>query len=146
MTLNIFTGARCRFTIDGTVVAFARNAMAAEEWQHEPVKVLGSIEALGHEPVDYTATLRASALMPVNQTLEALGFAPKKGQTPQDHLRNILLLPDLVCQIEDDISETVVARVFGVRLSGKDFTVDRGVVPTELSFVATRILGASEIL
>jgi hypothetical protein len=147
MPLQVFTGPRCRFTIEGVVVALGRNASANEEYQYEPIDVLDNIESLGHEPVGYRCGLRASQILLVDQTLESLGYVALKGQSPQDHLRNVLALPSLVAQIEDNQLSIVIARIFGVRLASKDFAVDaRGMVMQELSFVATRVVGASENL
>lgn len=145
MPLNVFTGPRCRFTLNGTVVALGRSVSASEEWTWDPLNVLDNIEDLDHIPVGYRCSMQAAEIMLVGQTLEALGFAPRKGQTPQEHLRNILTMDDMVAQLEDSQSDIVVARVFGVRLATKQFAVDpRGIVARDLSFVARRVVEAAE--
>jgi hypothetical protein len=146
MAFDVFTGPRCRFTMGGgPVLALGRNVAASEEIVYEPLDVLNNIESLDHVPVGYRASLSASEIVTIGQTLEAKGLYPKKGQTPQTFLRNILTLPELTSQIEDDITDTVVARAFGAKLGTRNFSVDpRGMVPQELSFVCRRVLGADE--
>ena len=83
----------------------------------------------------------------VNQTLEDLGFKAKKGATPQEHLKNLLVLPALVGQIEDDPNDIVVRRFFGCKIATDDFSVDaRGMASGDLTFVATRSKSAAETI
>lgn len=145
MALEIFTGPRAKFTIDGTVVALGRSITVMDDYRYEPVEVLNNIEVLGHEPVGYTCSMRCQQILQVGQTLEDLGFKAKKGSSPQDHLANLLALPAMVGQVEDDPSDTIVRRVFGVKLASDDFSVDaRGMASGDISFVATRSKSASE--
>ena len=146
MTLNVFTGPRCRFTLNGTVIALGKTVQMQDELTWDPVKVLNSIEVIEHEPIDYGASMGASEVLAVGKTLEALGFIAQKGATPQDHLRNILALPDITAQLEDNVGETIVARAFGVKVSSRSFSVDsRSSVGRDLQFVARRIKEASEL-
>lgn len=145
MALEVFSGPRCRFTMNGTVVALGRDVAASEEIRYDPLEVLNNIEVEEHIPVGYVASMSASQIMQVDKTLEALEIFPKKGQDHVAFLRNILTLPDLIAQVEDEITDIVVARVFGVKLASRQFSVNaRGTVPMELSFVARRAVSAEE--
>lgn len=145
MSLEVFTGPRAKFTIDGIPVALARSVTCNDDYTLEPIEVLNSIEALGHEPVGYRCSLSAQQIITVNQTLEDLGFKAKKGKDAQEHLKNVLTLPALVGQIEDDPDDIVIRRVFGVKLATDDLSVDaRGMANGNIGFVATRSKSASE--
>jgi hypothetical protein len=145
MAFDVFTGPRCRFTVNGVTIALGRDVSAQEEIVYDPLEVLNNIEVAEHVPVGYRAGMGASQIMQVNQTLEALNIFPKKGQDHRSFLRNILTLPDLVGQVEDEISDIVVARVLGVKLASRNFAVNaRGSVPAELGFVARRAVSAEE--
>lgn len=146
MTINVFTGPRCRFTLNGVVVALGRSVQVQDELVYDPIKVLDNLEVIEHEPIDYNCSMSAAEVMIVGKTLEALGFAALKGQTPAEHLRNVLSLPDITAQLEDNTGEIIVARVFGVKLSSRSFAVDaRGSVARDLQFVARRMKEASEL-
>jgi hypothetical protein len=146
MSINVFTGPRCRFTLNGVVIALGRSVQVQEELVYDPIKVLDSIEVLDHEPIDYNCSMSAAEVLIVGKTLEALGFAAAKGQTPQAHLANILALPDITAQLEDNQGDTIIARVFGVKISSKSFSVDaRTSVARDIQFVARRVQEASEL-
>ena len=82
----------------------------------------------------------------MGQTLEALGFTALKGQTPQQHLKNILALPDITAQLEDNAGEIIVARVFGCKIASRSFAVDsRTSVARDIQFVARRLVEAAEL-
>lgn len=146
MTINVFTGPRCRFTLNGTVIALGRSVQVQDELVYDAIKVMDSIEVVEHEPIDYNCSMGCAEVLIVGKTLEALGFAAAKGQTPADHLRNILALPDITAQIEDNQGDVIVARVFGCKISSRSFAVDaRTSVARDIQFVARRVVEASEL-
>ena len=146
MTINVFTGPRCRFTLNGTVIALGRSVQVQDELVYDPIKVLDNLEVLEHEPIDYNCSMSAAEVMIVGQTLEALGFTALKGQTPQQHLKNILALPDITAQLEDNAGEIIVARVFGCKIASRSFAVDsRTSVARDIQFVARRLVEAAEL-
>ena len=109
------------------------------EIDYQAVEVLDNIEPLEHVPVGYRATLTASQVRLIGQTLVTLGFYPKKGRTPSDFLSNILQLPELTGQLTDSVNEIVIARFFGVKIASRNFNVDaRGMVLEDLTFVVRR--------
>ena len=144
---RVITGARARFSLNGVVFAFAVNVNVREELQYEDVEVLDNIEVAEHAPIAYRCSMSASQVRVVGQTIRALGFFPSVGESPTAHLLNILTQEDLVAQIEDRKTQRVLARVFGVKVSSRDFTVNaRGVVNEDLAFVAIRMQDESEAI
>ncbi len=146
MTINVFTGPRARLTLNGVTIALARSVQVQDELVYDPIKVMDNLEVLEHEPIDYNCSMSAAEVLIVGKTLEGLGFAAQKGQTAADHLRNVLSLPDITAQIEDNQGDTIVARVFGVKIASKSFAVDaRTSVARDVQFVARRVQEASEL-
>ena len=142
---RVYTGARSRFTLQGITLAFAVSVTAREEIQYEPVETLDNIKVQEHPPVAYRASMSASQVRIVGETVRSLGLFPKLGATTQEFLLNILTLEDLVAQLEDSKTGLVVANVLGVKLATRDFTVNaRGVVNEDLTFVAIEISDESE--
>jgi hypothetical protein len=145
MPLPVATGARIRFTLDGVPVGFATRAGVNEEIDFQPVQVLDNLYTLEHVPVGYTAGLNASQVRLVGETITSLGFFPRKGQTAASFLRNILTQDDIVAQLEDSQTDLVIARILGVKLQGRNFTVDaRGIVNEDLTFVSTKLTDEAE--
>jgi len=146
MALDILTGPRARFTLNGVVIALATDWAVDDDLTYEAVKVLNSIEALDHVPTDYNAAMTAARVRLVTQTLVSEGFAPKKGQTPADFLRNILSLPDLTAQLEDTQSGIIIGRLVGVKVATRRISVTaRAMSATNLTFVARRFQDVAEI-
>lgn len=146
MTINVFTAARCRLMFNGVAVGFGKNVSVQEEITYEPQKFLDSIEAVGHEPVDYNCSVSVGQAIAVGKTLEAESFAAKKGQTPAEHLANLLKLKEITILLEDSVGEQIVGQVIGARLSGKSISVaPGGSTMRDLSFVALRFIEASEL-
>lgn len=145
MPLPIATGARIRLTLTGVTVALATRAGVNEEINFQPIEVLDNIEVIEHVPVGYTTGLNASQVRLIGETVTSLGFMPRKGQSAADFLRNILTQDDIVAQLEDSQTDIVVARIVGVKLASRNFTVDaRGVVNEDVTFVSRRFLDEAE--
>jgi hypothetical protein len=145
MPLAIATGARIRFQLGGATVGLATRAGVNEEINFQPIEVMDNIEVIEHVAVGYTSGLNASQVRIIGETITSLGYFPRKGQTAADFLRNILIAPDLVAQLEDSQTNIIIARIMGVKLQGRNFTVDaRGVVNEDLTFVSRRFLDEAE--
>jgi hypothetical protein len=145
MALDVATGARIKFTLKGVTVALAVRAGVSDEINFQPIEVLDDIKVKEHVPVGYTSGLNASQVRLIGETITSLGFFPRKGQTSADFLRNILTQEDMVAQLEDSQTDIVIARVLGVKLATRNFTVDaRGVVNEDLTFVSIVALDEAE--
>lgn len=137
---RLFTGARARFSIEGTKVGYARNVAVTEEIQYDPVEVLDNIEVEEFVPVAYRVTFTASQFRIIGETLKSLGFFPSNGGDTNEHLENILVSGDLVATIEDTATGTLFATVEQCKVASHNWTVDaRGVVGEDMTFVAIRV-------
>ena len=151
-TGNVFTGARARFSINGKLVGYATHCEGSEEVIYEPVIVLDNVEVVEFAPVGYSVAFSAGRVRLIGDpagehgslrnTLQAF---PKTGRNSQDHLQNILNLPDLVCQIEDPYSNKIFMLLFGVRIASHNWAIaPRGIVGEDITFVATRMQDETE--
>ena len=99
MPLDVSTGARTRFTLAGVTIGLATRASVNDEINYQALEVLDNIEVLDHVPVGYMASLSASQFRAIGQTITALGFFPKKGQTPSAFLKNIITPENIIAQL-----------------------------------------------
>ena len=111
---RIITGARARFILGGKKQGYATNVSGGEEIQYDPAEVLDNIEVEEFVPVAYRCTLTASFVRIARETIKSEGFFPKTGNSPQEHLTNILLQDDLAAVIED--SKTGVKLMTGEQI------------------------------
>lgn len=147
MSVNVLTGPRGRFTLNGVVVAVCTRWQAQDEIQYNPLQVLDEFEDLDQIPVGYTAAMSASKVRVIEQTITSLGFLPLAGQDAQAHLFNVLTQGDLVAQLEDNQSGIVIARLTGVKVASRNISLDaRGMANKDLTFVARRMQDESETI
>lgn len=143
---NIFAGARARMSIDGKKFSFCTNVSGSEEIQYDPVEVLDNVEVEEFEPVGYRATLAASKIWFVNETLKSLGWFPKNGTNPSDHLRNILTTVPFASLIEDTQESKPFMIGEHVKLASYNWNISaRALVATDVTFVLKRFRDVSEI-
>ena len=143
----VFTGARARFSVDGKFIGFATNCTGSEEIQYEPVRVLDNIQVVEHVPVAYSVTFSASRIYLVGDPLRgpAKDLWPKLGNSPQEHLQNILNLGELSAQLEDSIQGVIFMNLEQAKISSRNWTVGAvGVVGEDVNFVATRMRDEAE--
>lgn len=134
---RLFTGARAKFSIEGTDVGYARNVAVTEEIVYEPVNVLGNIRVEEFVPVAYNVRFTASMFRIVGQTLKKQDWFAKVGQDSGKHLENILLGKDMVATIQDSKTGEILATLEQVQISSHNFSVDAlGVVGEDMEFVA----------
>lgn len=142
---QIFTGARCRFLLDGKKVGWATGVSGSEEYMYEAIDVLDNLETEEHAIVGYRCDMACSIVGIVTQSLRSLGFMPKAGTSPEEHLANVLALDGLGAVIEDNQTGKVIAEYFQVRTSRKDFqTAARGTMGINVQFVAIRSRDVAE--
>jgi hypothetical protein len=145
MAVSVLTGPRARLTFDGVIVGLCKSVSVQEELTHEPIKVIDNIEVLQNEPVEYTCSCQASEVLAIRDTMEAKGFFPRKGATAAEFLFNALAQAELTMQIEDSVEGVIIARVYGVKIQGKQFAIDpRTSVARDITMVARRMVEASE--
>jgi|TARA_R110000851_G_scaffold210394_1_gene362786 hypothetical protein len=143
---DVLTGARARFSISGVKVGYATGVSVREMLTMEPLKVLDEIQVKEHVPIDYEVSMTADMVRLVGTTLKSLGWFPKQGATPKDHLDNILALGELTAHLEDNQGGGVIKVIEGVKISEQNITVTaRGVVGVNATMVAKRARDESDL-
>lgn len=143
---EIATGARCKFSMAGVKVGYATGVSVREAITYEPIKVLDNIQVIEHVPVDYDVSMTADMIRIVGETIKSQGWFPQQGQSPAQHLLNMLNQGELVGTIEDSKTGKVIAHVEGVKLAERNLQVNaRGVIGTNVSMVAKRARDESDI-
>ena len=136
---EILTGARARFSIAGVKVGFATGVTLREMITYEPIKVLDNIQVEEHVPTDYDVSMTADTVRIVGDTIKSRGWFPSQGNTPTQHLTNIITIGELVAALEDNQTNQIIANVEGVKISERNMTITaRGVVGTNVTMVAKR--------
>lgn len=140
---DVFTGARARFTANNNVIGFATNCTGSEDIQYESINVLDNIQVQEFVPVGYTVSFNASRVRLINRSVKSadIDIFPRTGQTPQQHLQNILNIgEDMNAIIEDTVSGQIFMLLEQVKLASHNFSVTaRGVVGEDMNFVAIRM-------
>lgn len=155
---QIFSGARARFTINGTVIGYATNCTGSEEIMYEPIEVLDHLQVVEFVPVGYRVSFSAGRVRLIGDNVGTNGSLrgqlaafPRLGQDDQEFLLNILNQDDLQCQIEDsvgtanDAKAKIFMRLEHVRVASRNWSITpRGVVGEDVGFVAVRMLDEIE--
>lgn len=144
---KIITGARARFSLNGQVIGYARNVSGGENIMYEEVNVLDNIEVEEHVPVGYSASLTASMLRIVGDTLKSAGLFPATGKNSEEHLRNVLLLSgNMKATLEDTKTGKIIQEYSSVKITSYNWQLDaRGIMGTDIDFVCKRSIDESEI-
>jgi hypothetical protein len=96
-------------------------------------------------PTAYRCTLTASLVRIVKETIKSQGFFPQTGNTPQEHLTNILLQDDLSAVIEDSKTGSKIMTGEQIKMTSRNFTINaRGVVGKDVTFSIVRMKDESE--
>jgi hypothetical protein len=143
---RVFTGCRARFLLNGKKVGYATNCSGSEEITYDELVVLDNIETEEFVPIGYRVTFTASFARIVGETIKSLGYFPKAGTSPEEHLTNILTQGDLVAVLQDSKTGRTVLTVEQVKVGSQNFTVNaRGMVATDQTFLAIRMKDESEV-
>ena len=136
------TGARARLTIGGVKVALATNVSYSEEIQHDPIEPLDQFEVAEHVPVAYRVTFSAQMVRIITNTIKN-----RDGVVIFPRLEDILSQGELEATVEDRETGSVVANIERVKATRYTNNVGaRGIVLTDVEFVAIRIRNESEIV
>lgn len=143
---RVLSGARARFLINGTKVGYARNVSVGEQIEFQPLELIDNIEVEEHVPTAYRVTFSAGMVRIVGETVKSLGWFPQVGANTEEHLENILTSGDLTANIEDTKTGRLVATLEQVKMASRNMTIDaRGIVGTDVEFVAIRMKDESEV-
>jgi len=143
---KVITGARARLSINGKKVGFATNCSGNETIELQDVEVLDNIEVEELVPVSYRVEFQASQVWVEGETIKSEGYFPRTGNSPEEHLQNILAMPDMVVTLEDSKSGALLMTLEQVKVSGKSFTLNaRGIAGNDVTFRAIRMKDQSEV-
>ncbi len=127
--------------IEGVPVLYATNVNYSEEIQYDPVEVLDKLEVAEFVPVAYRVTFTSQHVRVVTNPIKN-----RDGIQIFPRLSDILTAPDLTAAIEDNLTGNVLANIQRVKASRYTVNIGaRGIVLTDVEFVAIRIEDESEI-
>ncbi len=138
----VLTGARARLLIEGVKVALASNVSYSEEIAHDPVEVLDQFEVAEHVPTAYRVTFSAQMVRVITNTIKN-----RDGVVIMPSLEDILTAGELTATVEDRATGSVLANIERVKAVRYTNNIGaRGMVLTDVEFVAIRIRNESEIV
>jgi hypothetical protein len=137
----VLTGARARLSLDGTKLALCLNASYGEEIQHDSIEPLDQFEVAEHVPVAYRVTFNSQMVRIITNTIKN-----RDGVVIFPVLEAILTRGEMTATIEDPTTGTPVANIERVKTTRYQNNIGaRGIVLTDVDFVAIRIRDESEL-
>lgn len=137
----VLSGARARFTINGVKVMYATNVSFSEEIQQDPVEVLDQLEVAEHVSTAYRVTMSAQMVRVITNPIKN-----RDGVVLFPRLEDILTHQEMTATIEDAVTGAIVATIQRVRPARYTQNIGaKGIVLTDVEFVAIRIMDESEI-
>jgi len=139
---NVQSGARARLLIDNVKVMYATNVTYGEEVQHDPVEVLDQLEVAEHVPVAYRVNFSAQVVRVITESVKL-----RDGVRIFPRLEDILTSGEMTASIEDKLTGALVANIERVKATSYRINISpRGIVLTDVEFVAIRIRDESELV
>jgi hypothetical protein len=139
---NVLHGARARFSLNGVKQAYTTSISFSEEFTQEAIKPIDQLETAEHVTTDYMVTLSCQWVRVVKNSIKN-----RDGVLVLPTLRAALTSGELTGTIEDSVTEAVIATIIGVKASRYTISIgSRGVVMTDVDFVARMIQDESEIV
>jgi hypothetical protein len=140
-----FTGARCRIMVSGKIIGWGTNVTVNCATRYEDVKGIDSIETLEQAPVDYSVSGSIATVGIVGQTYKSLGLVPRTGKNADEHLLNILQMPEHTLVLMDKAEQRNLLTVTGVKFGEHGWTVAAGgVAGKNVNFQGIRETDESE--
>ncbi len=138
----VLTGARARLSINNVAVMYALSATYGEEQMLEPIEPLDQLDVAEHVPTGYRVSFSAQIVRVITEAIKL-----HRGVAIFPKLEDILQAGELTATIEDRITGRVLANIERVKASRYNINVGaRGIVLTDVDFVAIRIRDESEIV
>jgi len=126
---DLFSGARARLEIDGVTFAYVTGLNGREENIIEDAEVCDNPEVAEQVTVGYRASGGCSHFYFLRDTVKSLGWFPKVGANPLEHLRNLIRTKEFTIHVEDNITELP----FMIGERAKIATRDWSIAPRTLS-------------
>lgn len=138
----VLTGARARLSLEGVPVMYTLSATYGEEITHDPIEPLDQIEVAEHVPTAYRVNFSAQLVRVITNSIKL-----RDGVRIFPTLEGILDAQEMTGTIEDRVKGVVVANIERVKATRYNINVGaRGIVLTDVEFVAVRIRDESEIV
>jgi len=138
----VVTGARARFSINGVKVMYTTSVTYGEEITNEPIEVLDQLDVAEFVPTAYRVNLSSQLIRMVTNSVKL-----RDGVAIFPTLENILTSEELTATIEDRITGAVLANIERVKATRYSVNIGaRGIVLTDVDFVAIRVRDESEIV
>ena len=138
----VLTGARAVLSIGPTKVMYTLSATYGEEITQEPIEPLDQLDVAEHVATAYRVTFSAQLVRIITNSIKL-----RDGEAIFPKLEDILTAEEMTATIEDRITGNVVANIERVKASRYNINVGaRGIVLTDVEFVAIRIRDESEIV
>jgi hypothetical protein len=139
MASTIISGARSILKLAGKKVALATGVSVNESVGFEPFRPLDSVAIVENIPVTYDCSMSADQVVAVGQDPTQTGIMPHVD------LLSILTQPELVAELYDAVSGTLVLKVEGVMLSSNNRNFRAGqIAANDLTFVARLVKSSVE--
>jgi hypothetical protein len=128
--------------IEGVKVMYATNCSYSEEQAHDPVEVLDNFAVSEFVPISYRVTFSAQMVRVITNPIKL-----RDGVVIMPRLEDILDAPELTATVEDPKTGTVIANIERVKATRYTQNIGaRGIVLTDVEFVAIRVRDESEIV
>jgi hypothetical protein len=135
----IYSGARCIFKLAGKKVAVATGVDVSSNISYDTVRTIDLLEVYEFVEAQYNATLSCSTVKVIGASPTQLGFFPHVD------LMSILLQPELVAELYDNVTGQLVGVAEACKPENNSFNVQAGaVVANNLTFVTKRFKDVSE--
>jgi len=142
---KVFTAARCRIMVSGQIVGWGTNVTVNIATRYEEVKGIDSIETLEVAPVDYGVSGSIANVGIVGATYKSMGLVPRSGKDADEHLMNLLMMPEHTLVLMDKAEARNLLTVTGVKFGEHGWTVAAGgIAGRNVNFVAIRETDESE--
>lgn len=92
---------------------------------------VGSFEPIEFVPLSAGSTFSASTFSLVTENFATLGIQASMGQTPQQHLLNLLSLGNQTAVLTDTKTGKVIYQLFGIRFGG----TSTGITPNTMTML-----------
>lgn len=138
----VLTGARARLSLEGVAMMYTLNATYGEEVTQEPIEPLDQFEVAEHVATGYRVNFSAQVVRIISNSLKL-----RDGVEIFPKLEDILTAAEMTATIEDRVTGQVAANIERVKATRYNINVGaRGIVLTDVEFVAIRIRDESEIV
>ncbi len=117
------TAPRVDFQINGITIAWCSGINVGLNLQHEPMMAIGSFEPIEFVPLSASSTFSASTFSLVTENFATLGIQPAMGQTPTQHLLNLLSVGDQTAILVDTKSLKTIYTLFGIKFGGTSSSI-----------------------